>query len=223
MKVSENLSNELLTLDIQDSMEDILNDLIDFPFQFISILDNGIWLGNISRNRFSKIHTKNWVEEIKNELNSFKLDEDEDILASLPLFENSEMDLIPVINEMGKWIGYFELNQLGKKLVHTNIGNPNGGIIKIAYSPDRHDITSITRIIEENKANIVRLFQTKKENSFGINSTLIIIQIESLQFEKIVKNLERHGYIIEKAFTFNQENNSVEADNFNHLMKFLNI
>lgn len=222
MNISENLSEEFRTIDIQDSMEEILEDLKDFHLNSISILENGQWIGNVQKNHFYKIKTKNWLNEIQAEMNTYKLEEEEDLLAAIPLFELTEMDNLPVVSAEGKWLGYIEINQIGKILVRTNHGSLDGGIIKLNYASERDDLTSIIRIIEENEAEIIRLFQSKTTHDLIVKNRLII-QLQTFQLEKIVKNLERHGYLVDKAFHFNRELKGSEEDNFNHLMKFLNI
>ncbi len=223
MKTIQYLENEFLTIDIQDSIEEIQEELSDYPFTYISVVDKLTWLGNISKNAFFQVKSTDWFKEIQNHLNSFKMEEEEDIFASLPLFENTDMDLIPILNEEGKWRGYLSINQLAKVLIHTELGSSKGGIIKINFNSQSNQISTIVRVIEENKGQIIRLFQRKKNPSEIHNATQLIIQIETTQFAKIIQNLERHQFQIENAFLFNNENQSTEVDHYFNLIKFLNI
>jgi hypothetical protein len=165
-------------------------------------------------------HPDGKIDQLQHELNQVKIETEEDILASLPFFEESGFWVIPVVDEQMKYQGYLPWQSVAKTLFYTGFNAQNGGIIRIVFHTQRDSMSVIAKIIEENKGLITRSYLTKSTKEDHVWPELIL-QIQTDQFSTIVKSLERHEIHIEKAFMFgNQE--EVDQSRFDLLLKYLN-
>jgi acetoin utilization protein AcuB len=215
------LSFDLPTVSIQDSVQKSLKIMHSNNMNVISVLDKKQWIGNITEEMLMKAaHPDGKIDQFQYELNQVKIETEEDILASLPFFEESGFWIIPVVDEQMKYQGYLPWQSVAKTLFYTGFNVQNGGIIRIVFHTQRDSMSVIAKIIEENKGLITRSYLTKSTKEDHIWPELIL-QIQTDQFSTIVKSLERHEIHIEKAFMFgNQE--EVDQSRFDLLLKYLN-
>jgi hypothetical protein len=141
------------------------------------------------------------------------MEEEEDVLASLPWLDESGVDVIAITNVDGFFRGYLTKSAVGNILLNSGVENKNGGIIRIPFQASRDSLSTIIRIIEEENGFVVRTF---------FQEPLVVIQVQTETFGRIISNLERHGIFIEKAFVFGEQI-EVDQDRFDHLMRFIDL
>ena len=215
------LSFDLPTVSIQDSVQKSLKIMHSNNMNVISVLDKKQWIGNITEEMLMKAtHPDGKIAQFQHELNQVKIETEEDILASLPFFEESGFWVIPVVDEQMKYQGYLPWQSVAKTLFYTGFNAQNGGIIRIVFHTQRDSMSVIAKIIEENKGLITRSYLTKSTKEDHVWPELIL-QIQTDQFSAIVKSLERHEVHIEKAFMFGDQE-EVDQSRFDLLLKYLN-
>jgi len=215
------LSFDLPTISIQDSVQKSLKIMHSNNMKVISVLDKKQWIGNITEEMLMKAtHPDGKIDQFQHELNQVKIETEEDILASLPFFEDSGFWVIPVVDEQMKYQGYLPWQSVAKTLFYTGFNAQNGGIIRIVFHTQRDSMSVIAKIIEENKGLITRSYLTKSTKVDHVWPELIL-QIQTDQFSAIVKSLERHEVHIEKAFMFGDQE-EVDQSRFELLLKYLN-
>jgi CBS domain-containing protein len=153
------------------------------------------------------------VADLQAHFSTFQMEEEEDVLASLPWFDDSTVELIAITNPSGLFTGYLTKSTVGNLLLKSGLEQKNGGIIRIPFQSSRDSLSSIIRIIEEENGFVVRSF---------FQEPILVIQVQTETFGKIISNLERHGIFIEKAFVFGEQL-EVDQDRFDHLMRFIDL
>jgi CBS domain-containing protein len=215
------LSFDLPTLSIQDSVQKSLKIMRSNNMNVISVLDKKQWIGNLTEEMLMKsTHPDGKVDQFTGAFNLLKIEAEEDILASLPFFEESGFLLIPVVNEQMIYQGYLPWQSVAKTLFYTGFNAQNGGIIRIVFHTQRDSMSMIAKIIEENKGLITRSYLTKSMKEDHVWPELIL-QIQTDQFSSIVKSLERHEIHVQKAFMFGDQE-EVDQSRFDLLLKYLN-
>ena len=141
------------------------------------------------------------------------MEEEEDVLASLPWLDESGVDVIAITNADGFFRGYLTKSAVGNILLNSGVENKNGGIIRIPFQASRDSLSTIIRIIEEENGLVIRTF---------FQEPLVVVQVQTETFGRIISNLERHGIFIEKAFVFGEQI-EVDQDRFDHLMRFIDL
>ncbi len=215
------LSFDFPTISIQDSVQKSLKIMHSNNMNVISVLDKKQWIGNITEEMLMKaMHPYGKIDQFQHELNQVKIETEEDILASLPFFEESGFGVIPVVDDQMKYQGYLTWQSIAKTLFYTGFNAQNGGIIRIVFHTQRDSMSVIAKIIEENNGLITRSYLTKSTKEDHVWPELIL-QIQTDQFSAIVKSLERHEIHIEKAFMFGNHE-EVDQSRFDLLLKYLN-
>jgi CBS domain-containing protein len=203
----------------QDSVQKALNTLNRFKKKALPVVKDKLFLGNIDLDILGKCQTPEiQLKDLVNELSDWKMESEEDLLASIPIFDRSNYDLLAVVDDDQKWLGYLDLGTLHKELFQTGFNSENGGIIRIPFHAQRDKFSQIVRIIEEEKGLVVRSYLKEKGDQYPE----LVIQVESNQFAAMIQSLERHGFMVEKAFRFGIQKQEGESARFDLLMKYLN-
>jgi predicted transcriptional regulator len=215
------LSYDFPTLSLQDSIQKGLKTLHQSKQENLAVLDGKKYVGNVTERMLLQCpHPDGKIIQLLDDLAEYSLESEEDVLASLPWFEASGFSILPVTDEVGKFLGYLSSNAVAQLLLNNGFNSANGGILYIPFHSQRDSFSMIARLIEENNGLITRslMIQNPKDD-MGLPE--LIIQIQTDQFSAIMQSLERHSIHIEKAFHFGK-NEIVDTARFDLLLKYLN-
>jgi hypothetical protein len=219
MMILSYLSFDSPHLSPQDSVQKALNTLKKSNKKALAVIKDKQFLGNIELEVLWKCQTPEMqLKDLSNEFSDWKMESEEDLLASIPIFDRSNYDILAVVDEDQKWLGYLDLGTLHQELFQTGFNSENGGVIRIPFHAQRDKFSQIARIIEEEKGLIVRSYLKEKGDQYPE----LVIQVESNQFAALIQSLERHGFMVEKAFRFGLQKQESESVRFDLLMKYLN-
>jgi CBS domain-containing protein len=180
----------------------------------LAVVEKKQYIGLVTEETLAHaISPEQTVADLHAHFSTFQMEEEEDVLASLPWFDDSTVELIAITNPSGLFSGYLTKSTVGNLLLKSGLEQKNGGIIRIPFQSSRDSLSSIIRIIEEENGFVVRSF---------FQEPILVIQVQTETFGKIISNLERHGIFIEKAFVFGEQL-EVDQDRFDHLMRFIDL
>jgi acetoin utilization protein AcuB len=214
MLMLSHLNYDLPVLRLTDSVAKALKTLRAQGVNALAVVDNKDFIGLISSEILSQaLSPEQSLADLRNHFSTFRMEEEEDVLASLPWFDEPTLDVIAITNGKGSFRGYLTKNEVGNLLLNSGLENKNGGIIRIPFQASRDSLSTIIRIIEEENGFVVRSFFQEPN---------VVLQVQTEAFGKIISNLERHGIFIEKAFVFGEQL-EIDQDRFDHLMRFIDL
>jgi CBS domain-containing protein len=180
----------------------------------LAVVEKKQYIGLVSEETLAQaISPDQTLADLQAHFSTFQMEEEEDVLASLPWFDDSTFEVIAITKPSGLFTGYLTKSTVGNLLLKSGLEQKNGGIIRIPFQSSRDSLSSIIRIIEEENGLVVRSF---------FQEPILVIQVQTETFGKIISNLERHGIFIEKAFVFGEQL-EVDQDRFDHLMRFIDL
>ena len=208
------LNYDLPVLRLTDSVAKALKTLRTQGVNTLAVVENKNFIGLVSSEILSQaLSSEQSLADLRTHFSTFRMEEEEDVLASLPWFDEPTLDVIAITNGEGSFRGYLTKNEVGNLLLNSGLENKNGGIIRIPFQASRDSLSTIIRIIEEENGFVVRSFFQEPN---------VVLQVQTETFGKIISNLERHGIFIEKAFVFGEQL-EVDQDRFDHLMRFIDL
>jgi len=214
MLILSHLNYDLPVLRMHDSVAKALKTLRNQEVFALAVVENKHFIGLVSEEVLSQaISPEQTISDLKEHFSDFRMEEEEDVLASLPWFDDIAVDIIAITNSDQVFRRYLTKSAVGNLLLNSGLENKNGGIIRIPFQASRDNLSTIIRIIEEENGFVVRTFFQEPN---------VLIQVQTETFGKIIANLERHGIFIEKAFVFGEQL-EVDQDRFDHLMRFIDL
>jgi len=215
------LSYDFPVLKLTDSIQKAMKVFHTQDLTNIAVLDGKKYVGNITEELLANsTNPDGKLSALTSYFKDYSLEADEDLFASLPLFEKSQFKLIPVVNDAQEWQGYISLNTVGEAIALNGFNGQDGGVIYIPFHNQHDSFSLIARIIEENRGLITRSCMLRNsKDALGLPE--LMVQIQTEQFSGIIQGLERHGVIINKAYMFGKRE-AADHERFDLLMKFLN-
>ena len=145
--------------------------------------------------------------------------ENQHIYDVIRLFDSMKLDILPVLDEKGHYIGSITLGSL----IHAVSGmmaldNP-GGIIILEINDKDYLLTEIAQIVESNDAKILGMYITTYPDSTRMDVTL---KVNRIDVGAILQTFVRYNYIIKASFSEDTYTESLK-ERFDSLMNYLNI
>ena len=189
-------------------------------FNLLAIVEKNIFIAIITPKDLKNHFPEQKIAELIPELAKDAVLAENDLLSTIPLFEKYNSKILPVIEDQNRFIGYIEFESLGKEMIQSDFNQEEGGIIKIQFHKQRDSLSQIIRIMEENKALVIKSYIKDRQEENSLPS--LVLQVKTEQLGNLVQHLERHGYFVEQSFQL------IGSENFDHsrydsLMKYLTI
>ena len=191
---------------------------IDLSYSHFPVLENNIFIGSLSREDAETLNPDSTIESNKINLERFFAKNTMSWLDVQELFARNQTNLMPVLDENNKYLGYFEMEEFIRIFNETPFLKEEGGIIVVKKKSDDFSMSQITQIIESNNAKILGLFISKMEN----NEIEITVKISLGGLNDIIQTFRRFEYQIVSQ---HQEDAYIEnlKERSDYLDKYLNI
>ena len=218
MKTEQYIINEIEPFDVSSKIQEVQTAFNQLTFSHIPIKKDGIYIGCISENDAHCFDKDKFLNDYLFALDSFFVTKKTNWLDILEAFAVHESNIMPVLGENNKYLGYFELLDIMNLFHDTPFLNETGGIIIVEKTAKDHSFSEICQIIESNDAKILGVFISNIENDI-IRTT---IKIGHIGMNAIVQTFRRYNYHI---VSNHEEDKFLDdlKDRSNYLDKYLNI
>lgn len=188
-------------------------------YSHFPIVENGHLLGLIS-----EIDIRSIFEDEK-ELGNFQYlfqlfftEEDNNLLEILKIFAANETNLIPVINDKKKYLGYCDLIDILHVYNNTPFLKNEGAVLGIEKNIGEYSFSEICQIVESNNGNVLGIFISEADAV----SVKITLKFFAQDVNEIIQSFRRYNY---KVLSKHKEDFYLEdlKGRSNYLQKYLNI
>ena len=204
--------------DLETSFSDVVDVLINKNLTHFPVVENGIFLGNISLDDAETFTQNNPIEDARALFEIFFVRETSFWFEVLELFSKHQTNIIPVLNKNNKVIGYYHFDDVIPFFNETPFLKEIGTTVIIEKDIYSYSISQVSQIFEINNSKILGIIISEVEG----NIAQIIIKATSININEIIQSLRRYEYNIisehiEDQFLSDLKDRSVYLD------KYLNI
>lgn len=216
--ILEYVNNDNKPFDSAQTINEALDLFMDLSYSHFPVLENNIYIGSLSREDAETLNPSSKINSNKINLERFFAKSTMSWLDVQEIFARNHTNLIPVLNEENKYLGYFEMEEFIRIFNETPFLKEEGGIIVVKKNSADFSMSQITQIIESNNAKVLGLFISKIEN----NEIEITIKISLGGLNDIIQTFRRFDYQI---ISQHQEDAYIEnlKERSDYLDKYLNI
>lgn len=204
-----------------DSEETILaaqDFFMDVSFSHFPVLEDGIYLGSIVAEDIETFDTDKKISNYKYTLEPFFVRSTMNWLDVLEVFGKNHTDIVPVLDENNRYLGYYELTDSMRFLNETPFIKEAGGIIIVKKALVDYSMSQVSQIVESNNGKLLGLFVSKSDN----DTIEITIKVTLGVMNDIIQTFRRYNYeIISEHNDDNYINTLKERSDY--LDKYLNI
>lgn len=217
-EITNYITNDYKAIDSQEIILDVQNFLHESNFSHFPITENEIYIGNIVCHDVETFDSQKQVFDYKYSLEGFFARNSMDWLDVLEVFAKNNSNVVPVLDEQNKYLGYYEISDILNFFHETPFLRESGEIIIVKKSIADYSLSQITQIVESNNGKLLGLF-ISDSNTTHVQVTL---KINLGPLNEIIQTFRRYDYeIISEHFEDNYINTLKE--NSEYLDKYLNI
>lgn len=217
-EITSYITNDFKAIDSQDTIATVQDFFDDLTFTHFPVLEEGIYIGSIASDDIETFDSDKKVIDYKYVLEGFFVRTNMIWLDVLEVFAKNHTNLVPVLDETNKYMGYYEIEDIIRFFHETPFLKEEGGIIIIRKGILDYSMSQITQIVESNNGKLLGLFISEAD----VESVQVTMKISLGPMNEIIQTFRRYNYeIISEHQEDNYINNLKERSDY--LDKYLNM
>ncbi len=219
METTPYILNEFNPFTLETTVFEIKSFFNETNFSHFPVVSKNSLIGLISKTDIENIDTDDKeIGYFQYVLKLFYSEENNNLLEILTVFSSNESNIIPVIDNEKKYIGYYDLFDILNLINDTPFLKNEGIVLHLEKEINTFSFSEVCQIVESNKGKIFGLFVTNNTPS-TINITL---KFDSQHVNEILQSFRRYNYTVisKHKEDFYLEDLKERSD---YLQKYLNI
>jgi CBS domain-containing protein len=157
MLIQEYISKDFPAFEIDAPVEEALLQVEEFGFTHIFVKKKNVFLGGICK-EFLEENPDKTLEALEMHLERFAIMEENTILDSIKLFYTFNSNIIPVLSNKEKYLGYIAYDDVFGDLSKYPLFSERGAVLTVETSIKSYSMTEIAKIVEGNNAKFYGSF-----------------------------------------------------------------
>ena len=216
--LSEYINNDYKPIDSNETIEKVQDFFIEISFSHFPVLENGVFVGCIASEDVETFEAQKKLSDYRFTLEGFFVRTSMNWLDVLEVFARNNANIVPILDETNKYIGYYEVTDIIKFLNGTPFLKEIGGIIIVEKNTNEYSMSQITQIVESNNGKLLGVFISEATNE----KIQITIKITLGSMNEIIQSFRRFNYEI--ISEHNEDNYlNVLKERSEYLDKYLNM
>lgn len=212
------ITNDYKAIDTQETIGAVQNFFDDLTFSHFPIIEEGIFIGSIVADDIETFDSDKKVTDYRYTLEHFFARTNMIWLDVLEIFAKNHANLVPILDENNKYIGYYEIEDVIKFFHEAPFLKEPGVLIIVSKNTIDYSMSQITQIVESNNGKLLGLFISNSD----VNTIEITLKISVGSLNEIIQTFRRYNYdIISEHNEDNYINNLKERSDY--LDKYLNM
>lgn len=217
-ELSEYINNDFKPFKSTETVADIQDFFAEGTYSHFPVLDTGVYLGCISGVDAETFEPQKAISEYRYALEGFFVRNGMIWLDVLEVFARNNANLVPILDDSNKYVGYYEITDVIKFLNETPFLKETGGIIIVEKSTNDYSMSQITQIVESNNGKLLGVFVSEA----NAEKVQVTVKITLGGMNDIIQTFRRYNYeIISEHQEDNYLNNLKERSEY--LDKYLNM
>lgn len=217
-KLSEYINNDFKPFSITETVSAIQDFFVENTYSHFPIMDNGVYLGCISGVDAETFGTSKKIIDFQYAFEGFFVRESMIWLDVLEVFARNNSNIVPILDETNKYIGYYEITDVIKFLNETPFLKETGGIIVVEKPAADYSMSQITQIVESNNGKLLGVFVSEA----NAEKVQVTIKTTLGAMNEIIQSFRRYNYeIVSEHHEDNYLNTLKERSEY--LDKYLNM
>lgn len=215
MLIQEYISKDFPAFEIDAPVEEALLQVEEFGFTHIFVKKKNVFLGGICK-EFLEENPDKTLEALEMHLERFAIMEENTILDSIKLFYTFNSNIIPVLSNKEKYLGYIAYDDVFGDLSKYPLFSERGAVLTVETSIKSYSMTEIAKIVEGNNAKFYGSFISH------INDEIVQVtmKISNDNLSSINETFERYGYHVVRKF-YKDEKEDLIKDRYQYFQKYL--
>lgn len=218
MSITDFIINDIKPISETESIGDVQAIFSQTTHSHVPIHRDNIYVGCLAENDTHCYDANCVISDYNHAYEQFFVRYETNWLDILETFAQNSTNIMPVLDENGRYIGYYELEDVMNFFNNTPFIREPGSVVIIEKGVLDYSFSEISQIVESNEGKIWGGFISKIENDVA----QISIKIGRANFNDILAAFRRYSYNI---ISSHQEDTFIKdlRERSKYLEKYLNI
>lgn len=218
METENYIINDVEPIDISSKIKEVQMVFNQLTYTHIPVEKDGVYVGCISENDAYCFENDKLISDFQYALEPFHVFQNTNWLDVLEAFAVHNCNIMPVLGEANRYMGYYELSDIMSLFNNTPFLNETGGIIVLEKGLLDYSFSEVCQIVESNGSRIFGIFISKMKEE----SVEITLKIGQSGMNSIVQTFRRYNYTI---VSHHEDDKFIEdlKERSKYLDKYLNI
>lgn len=164
-----------------------------FCVSHIFIVKNDSFLGSIAQSDIQSVKNKEKkLKECLHLLSNFYALKTNSFLQLLSLFSDNDCNVLPVLDENSKYVGYYSLADVLEVFASSPFLYEKGETIIVEKNKYDHSMSRLAQIVESNNALLLGCYVLSET----ANDVQIILKIKSDEINEVIQTFRRYDYYV---------------------------
>jgi predicted transcriptional regulator len=216
--IKDYITNDYKAIDGHETIGSVRDFFDDLNYSHFPIIEDGIYIGSIAVDDIETFDSDKKVVDYKFTLEHFFVRTNMIWLDVLEVFAKNHTNLVPILDENNKYIGYYEIEDIIKFFHETPFLKEQGTVIIVQKNTIDYSMSQIVQIVESNNGKLLGLFVSESD----INTVQVTIKINLGSLNDIIQTFRRYNYLI---ISDHNEDNYINnlKERSDYLDKYLNM
>lgn len=217
-EITNYITNDFKAIESQDSISVVQEFFDESSFSHFPIVEEEIYIGSIASNDIETFESNKKVFDYRYSLEGFFARNTMVWLEVLEVFAKNNTNLVPVLDEKNKYIGYYEIGDIMNFFNETPFLSEQGKIIVVKKREIDYSASQIAQIVESNDGKLLGLFVSAAD----AENIEITLKITIGPVNEIIQAFRRYNYEIISEHNEDSYINTLK-ERSDYLDKYLNI
>jgi Mg/Co/Ni transporter MgtE len=218
MEITNYITTDFKAIDSQETIATVKDFFDDLNYSHFPVVEEGVYIGSISAEDIETFEEDKKVTDYKYTLEAFFTRTDALWLEVLEVFAKNHSNLIPVLDESNKYVGYYEIDDIMSFFHQTPFLKEQGRIIKVKKGVLDYSMSQITQIVESNNGKLLGLFISESD----VDTIEVTMKISLGAINEIIQTFRRYNYEITSEHHEDDYINNLK-ERSDYLDRYLNI
>lgn len=212
------ITNDYKAIDANETIGSVQDFFGDLSFSHFPVIEDEIFIGSIAAEDIETFDSDKKVNDYKYVLEHFFARTDMIWLDVLEVFAKNHTNLVPILDENNKYVGYYKIEDIIKFFHETPFLKEPGVIIIVRKNTIDYSMSQIAQIVESNNGKLLGLFISNSD----LDTIEVTIKISVGSLNEIIQTFRRYNYDI---ISEHNEDNYMKSlkERSDYLDKYLNM
>jgi hypothetical protein len=218
LEINAYINNDFKAIDSLDTIKTVQEFFGEVHFSHFPVVEEGIYIGSIAADDVDAFEFDKKISDYRYALSGFFARKSMFWLDVLEIFARNQTTIIPVLDNLNKYIGYYEITDVIKNFYETPFVNELGGILIVEKGVLDFSMSQVVQIVESNQGKVLGIYISEATT----DKIQVTIKLALGGLNEIIQTFRRYGFEIvsqhqEDAYIINLKERS------DYLDKYLNI
>lgn len=214
------IAHDIPALTVEQTGREALQMLNDYHVKHLPVVNDGKLVGLLSE---EEIYNHKLAAPLSEHdfsvLPLFQVLENEHIFELIKIMGDHRLTVIPVMDIAGKYLGLVQQNDVLRYFAHTASLTEHGAVLVLEMPRRDYALSTIARIFEEEKVNILSAMVTSAADPDLVELTL---KLDRHDLSRAMASLERHEFVVKESFG-ETDRSELLRERYDALMHYLNV